>query len=367
MGLAGTVRRHERALIVAWLASCAALLGVIGVWGVGFGGAERVIELWNQRWYRRIWHAQDLVGGGRLEEAALYLERLDRHFPATWNRHRYDRNREWVLELLGTTHAELDHKKRCLETFERLAEFDPRNWRNHFLLGEHCRRFGEPERAEEAYREVLAIHPSHLPSVQALVEAKYDAGLFPEVTSLFEAYLDAWLLGRMSLTLGQVEVVLEVPVDGRPHTVEAPLALDAGWAGELCLATRGYSVRLSTVELVTPLRVGSVEPRRSILLRANETWTGRGSVERVAPSTWSALGPDAVLCAPAPASAPGGAADVDLSRVRVTLTVFKACPAELREQVEKSYANQLAQEAWSAASRRSVAGGCLAAGSLFAD
>ena len=44
MTFARTVRRHQRALILAWLGSCAVLLGVIGIWGVGMGGAERVID-----------------------------------------------------------------------------------------------------------------------------------------------------------------------------------------------------------------------------------------------------------------------------------------------------------------------------------
>ncbi len=358
MVLAGAIRRHERALIVAWLASCAALLAAIGAWGIRPGGAERVIDSWNERWVVRLSHGRKLVTSGQFEEAAAYLERLDRGFPVNWVKHRHDRKREELLELLGTSHAELDRKRRCLEAFERLVEFDPRNWRNHFLLGEYCRRFAEAGRAEKAYQGVLAIHPSHLPSVEALIGAEYDAGLFAAVRPLFEAYLDAWLLGRMNLSLGGVDVALEVAVDGRPHTVEVPLELSAGWGGELCLATHGYSVRVSTVELVAPLRVGVAGSRDSVVVRGDAAWEGRG-VQLVEPSVWAALGPETTICTSLP--------DGDVARVLVTLTAFKACPAELHEQVQRSYANQLADEAWDAVSARTVVGGCLEAGSVFTD
>ena len=358
MKLAHFVRRHEQAVIVTWLAACAVLLGVVSVFGLRMGGAERAIDAWNARWFWRVSYGQELYESERYEEAATYLARLDRDFPARWSRHRWDWMRERQIALLGLTYAELGRKKLCLQTFDRLVEFDSLNWTNHFLLAEHCQRFGESERAEEAYRGVLAIHPSHLPSVEALIGAKYDAGSFPEVTSLFETYLDGWLLGDMTLSLGQVEVEMEVPIDGRPHIIEVPVEIGAGWSGELALATHGYSVHLSSIELIGPLRVGVAEPRSSVILRG-DTARGGSDVELVGPATWSARGPEAVLHLDANGS--------DVARVRVTLTAFKACPLELHEMLTKSYANQLADDAWSSVSERTVVGGCIDAGSHFQD
>jgi hypothetical protein len=358
MGIARFVRRHERKLIVAWLLACVLVVGVVGVWGVALGGAERVVDRWNWRWGARVERGRQLVDEGRYEEAAVFLERLDADFPAVSIKHRMDRQREELLELLGSSYTELDRKGRALKTFERLAEFDERNWRNHYLLGAARQRFSEPEEADEAFARVLAIHPSHLPSVEARITQRFEGGLYAEVPPLYEAYLDGWLLGRMTLRIGAREVPIQVSVDGREQVVEGPIDVPADWGGEVCLLTAGYSVRIGTIELREPLRVGVAEAARTTVVRDAEGWTATDA-EPAGRATWSARSPAAAICR-------GGVPDDHaLTRVRLELTVYKAVPAGLWEMVEKSYANTLDHEGLEAARARSVIGGCLEAGSIF--
>ena len=351
--------RHERKLIAAWFGGMALLLGLIAVWGVGLGGAERVVEAWNGRWAARVARAEELFAAHRYEEAAAYLERLERAHPARFVKHARDREHERVLELLGLSHLTLGHKRRALEALERLVEFDPRNWNNHFCLGRARLVLGEPQAARESFERVLAIHPNHRPTVQAMIGMARDAGRQGDAAELFEAYLEAWLLARMRLRLGERELVLEVPVDGLEHTVEAPIELPEGWSGEVCLTTAGYSVRLESLELIGPLRTGSTAPASTMRVPGSAPWeprsfhTGRAGV-------WSAFGTDSTLCL-------GGVEAAAAARVRVTLAAYKDVPAELWEQVERSYRDALDIEGLEAARARTVVGGLLEAGSVYLD
>ena len=126
MTIARFVRRNERKLIVAWLLACALLVGIVAVWGVAMGGAERVVDGWAERWVERVQHGRELVEEERFEEAAAYLEQLDADHPAIFVKHRMDTDRELLLELLGQSYIALDRKGRALSTFERLVDFDER-------------------------------------------------------------------------------------------------------------------------------------------------------------------------------------------------------------------------------------------------
>ncbi len=357
MNLAGIVRRRERALIVAWLAACALLLGALGVWGVGFGGAERVIDAWNARWIPRIEAGEELMEAGRFEQAAAHFERLDRDFPALFIKHRLDRERERVLERLGASYLELDRKRSALETFERLVAFDPRNWRNHYLHATALEHFGED--ADEVFAGVLAIHPNHRPSVHSRITARFEGGRFAEVPEQYEAYLDAWLLARMTLEVSDASLPFEVVVDGREHAVEIPFEVQGGWSGELCLLTAGYSIRVASVELIEPLRVGRAEPAAATTVLGQADWQAYDA-EPAGPSTWSARSPDSALCV-------AGVGTHPTTRVRLLLTVYKAVPAELWARVERSYLNALDRDGLEAARARTVVGGCLEAGSVFVE
>ena len=351
--------RNERKLIAAWFAGGALLLGLIAVWGVGLRGAERVVEAWSGRWDARVARAEELFRSAQYERAAATLERLDAAHPAVFVKHARDRERERVLELLGQSHLELGHKRRALAALGRLAEFDPRNWNNHYRLGEARLRLGETELARQSFERVLAIHPSHQPTVRAMIGMAYDAGRYAEVPPLFEAYLDAWLLARMTLRLGERQVVLEAPVDGRGRTIEAALDLPAGWGGEVCLETAGYSIRLTSIELLGPLRAGSTAAARSVQIDGAGAWEPR-SLHPGPAGAWSAFGIDSALCHPR-------VEPIAATRVRVSLTAYKSLPAELWEQIERSYRNALDREGLEAARARAVIGGHLQAGSLFVD
>jgi hypothetical protein len=168
------------------------------------------------------------------------------------------------------------------------------------------------------------------------------------VVEAYERYLDAWLLAPLRVSFGPDAVELEVPADGRRHAVEAPLSVPAGWRGALLLETRGYSADVARLTVAPPPRAGLVEALEPRELLA-------------APATVTASDPTSSASFP----------DVDLplggARVRLELTLYKALPAELWELVERSYRNRLDSARAGAAARRSRVGGCLEAGTTFAD
>jgi tetratricopeptide (TPR) repeat protein len=341
------VRRHERKLIVAWLCVCALFLGGFAAWGVAFGGAERAADAWERRWIERIDAAELLVEQQKLDAAVAELTELDRDFPGVSIKHRYDKERERILALLGACYVELGRKRLSLDALTRLASFDPKNYDNHFRLAEAQRHFGDTDEARATYEQVLAIHPTHLPTVQARIDMAYAGGLYAPVVEDYERYLDAWLLARVRVSCGERAVELDVPVDGREHALEGALDVPEGWSGSLCVETRGYSAKFGAIELEAPLRAGVVESAEVVKLAP--------PAELIAEKPGSRTRVDAV-------SLPRGAA-----RVRLRLTLFKALPKELWREVSKSYANQLETAKWRDAEMRSRVGGCLQAGSLFVE
>jgi len=342
------LRDNQRRPIVTWLFACAIVLAGLFVLGVMRDGAGGVVRTINRRWPARLAEGEALVAAGRYEAAAAFLERLDRRFPATWVKHRFSRQRELLLELLGTSQTQLGRRADALETYRRLVEFDPRNWWNHFLLGEACRSFGALERAQAAYADVLAIHPNHLASVEALIGTSFRAGRHRDVTQLYEAYLDAWLLARGTLRLGSTAFVFEFPVDGFEHARELPANVAAGWGGDVCLETGGYSVRIETLELVEPLRVGTALPAERVLAAGGSGWNGRGAAP-AAGAAWSAQAAQSSLCTVVP--------DRAVARVRMRLTAYKALSPELWELVQASYTQCGEDEALEQIRARSLVGG----------
>lgn len=351
--------RHERRWVAAWLVGWALVFGVLAVWGLGLNGFERVVERWNGRWALRLARCEELVAAGRHEEAAERLARLDAEHPAVFVKHALDRQRERVLELLGESQRALGRKGRALEAFERLVAFDPRNVHSHYVLARAAADFDEADLALEHYEAALAILPSHLPSLEGLIDLRLGASRYPEVVAAFERYLDAWLLGSVTLRCGERSVALELPVDGRPHALHVPFELEPGVSGEVCLESGGYSFRLAELALLPPIPADR---------------PGAGAPVELPPDAWSlaeasatedgavaAAGPAARACRPSLAL-PDGAA-----RLRATLTLYKAVPAELWAAVEQSYRNVLAYEHLEAARARVVVGGCLEAGSIFVD
>lgn len=358
--LARFVQRHERKLIVVWLGGCVLLLAGLAYWSVLSRGAERAVAAWDARWVGRLDAAQALVEAQRFDEAALSLERLDADFPAHFIKHHLDRQRERLLSLLGTSYLELDRKGKAIATFERLAAFDPKNFDNHFQLGEALRHFTDDGAARAAYEQVLAIHPTHLPTVLAELKLAWAGSLYAQIVDDYERYLDAWLLARVRVSFGEHVLELDAHVDGRAQRIEGALAVPAGWSGPVCLETRGFSARLSSFEVVPPLRAGVVELLDVVTLGDDAPWIASAGELRDGVQL-SAASRDSRICVER-LSLPHGA-----SRVRLELTLYKALPADMWQQVAKSYSNRLEHAKWRAAEQRSLVGGCLEAGTLFDD
>ena len=349
---------NERRLIAQWLLLCSMLVGGFALVGIAWGGADRIIFAIDRRWLGELERAEALVAGGDDAAAVALLGRLDRTCPVVWVKHRHDRDRERLFELLGGCQLRLGRKRDALVTFARLVAFDPRNWRNHFLLAEAHRELLDLEAADEAYAAVLRLHPSHLPSIERRVELRWEDGRYDEIPPLFESYLDAWYLAPMRLRLGSTEVSVEVPADGRERTVEAVADVEAHWGGELALDTGGFSVRLSDVVLLEPLRIGVPGPPAATRLDGPRDWDGEHA-ERSPDGVWVALDGTSSLRREVP--------DHAVARVRWRLQVFKPVPPVLWARIEASYENSLDFEGLAAARTRSTPGGYPDAASRFDD
>jgi len=338
--------RHERALVAAWLGLCAAALALMALAGVASQRVERWIEAEQTAWVEQLDIAANELDAGAPDRAQARLENVLAKNGVNTIKHRLDREHERALELLARAHQAQGRKGRTLETLERLTEFDPRNWRNHFLHAEALREFGDGDDAALVYERVLALHPTHWPSFAARVELDYAAGRYAPLPTLYERYLDAWLLARVRIEAGECEAWCDVQADGRPHAVLAELELPAGWRGELRVETRGLSARLDALTLQPALRVGAPQRPADVRLPA---------CEQIAVDVSSALVVRNVEC-------PDG-----VQRVRLELTLFKRLEPGLWAKVEKACANTLEFERLGRFRARSRVGGCDAGGTLFED
>jgi hypothetical protein len=350
-------RRHERGLVLAWLVSAPLVLLVLA-WAVLSGAADRAVRERIQRWPRAVERCATLVEEGRVEEALARLERLDRSFPGESVRHRHDGPRELSLALLGECYLRQGERELALATHARLAEFDPRHWQNHFRLAQTRLQLDEREGARDALENVLAIHPSHLPSVRALARLHAEDGRPGHVLELFGAYLDAVLYAPLVLRAGETRTVLHVRADGRVQHVTAPFDPGADWDGVLELETGGYSVRLEEVALVGPLHVGSLEPRaRRVLSGTDGGWQATGA-RPVEPGLFAADSPGARLRLALDRPPP-------CARIELRVTVHKAVDAELWRLVEASQG--AGGDALRELRARTVLGGCLEGGSTWPE
>lgn len=344
-GARAWIQRNERTLAVAWIAGCALLLAVLAVWGLGLNGAERAIERWRRGWIDETERAREELEQGRGDAARARLERIVATNGVSNVKHRFDKEHERALALLAEAYAAQGKKGKALATLEQLCAFDPKNFDNHFRHAQALREFGETAAAKDAFERVLAIHPTHWPSVEARIDLEYDAGAYGPIPDLYERYLDAWLLARVRLVAGEREAWFELQADGRPHEAQFELTLEPGWRGEVRLETRGYSATLQRLEFVPALRVGEA--------RGATVATPRGDVTAVDVASQIALGA---------VDLPAGA-----QRVRIELVLFKRVEAPTWAQVTKAYQNRLLHAELGRAARRTRVGGCDEAGTSFED
>ncbi|MBK8177904.1 MAG: hypothetical protein IPK67_03175 [Planctomycetes bacterium] len=353
------VREHERGLVVAWCLGVLLLFAVLFGWGIGLRGAERVVDGLESRWIARIDECQALMERGEFREAALRLERLDAEFPARNVKHRLDRERERLLSLLVGAWTREDRKGRALEAAARLVSFDPRNWKNHRVEAETARAFGEGDLARQALDLLLAIHPTHLPSVEERIALAYDGSRFAEVPPLWSAYLEAHVIAALDLVCGEARAAVEVPADGRPHRFVVPLPLPPGADLDFQVHSNGWSIDVALLEFVPPLLSGGGTSRAPLPV-GPAPWTATGAEERGL-GAMAALEPRSSLRRGLTTPAAG------VSELVLEITVYKACTASLWERVEQSYENRLLWQELEQVRARTRVGGTLEAGSLFVE
>lgn len=350
------IRIHERKLVAI------SIIGLVlfgGIAGTGIlvssirmpvlDAAEQIIGYWDDRWSRRVEYGESLVNAKQYAEAVEYLAALDRDFPAQNVRHKRDMERERLLRALGHTYSELGKKRLALETYRRLAEFDPRNFESRYLLAEACLRFGESEMAEAHFTEVLKIHPTHMPSVRAKLKIHFDRGNFAAVVDDYETYLNAFLMQEVTARLGQSSSSFYVPVDGRFHDVDLRLLRPPGTAGELTFRVGKFAIDIERVALEAPVGVGKAGVIITPIWPSQTAWEVQ-EMAAAGSGAFRALGPGASLRLDVPPLPQGIAA------VHLRLRLFKPIQPDMWSMVKTSYRRLLSYDDLKAAQTRSLIG-----------
>jgi tetratricopeptide (TPR) repeat protein len=350
------LRERERSLVAVSIVSLL-LLGTIAAIGVKKRGirlavldrVERIVDYWDDRWTRRLEYGERLVNAKDYPQAVEYLVALDRDFPAQYVKHKRDTERERLLRALGHSYAEMGKKRLALDTYRRLVEFDPRNFENHYLLAQACLRFKETKMAEEQFAALLKFHPTHMPSVRAIVKMHFDKGDFAAVVAAYETYLNAFLIQQITVGLGQSSIKVNVPVDGQLHDFEVRLGQLPTTSAELLLQVGEFAIEIKQVSVQAPLLVGEAGVPALRVWPAENSWR----VQEMAPigvGSYRALGPGAALRLDIPPQPKGVAA------VHLRLRLFKPTDQDLWSMVETSYRNLLRYDDLKAALARSAIG-----------
>jgi tetratricopeptide (TPR) repeat protein len=349
-------RERERSLVAVSLVSLLLLGGVaaisVKVRSIRIAlldHVERIVDYWDDRWTRRLEYGERLVNAKDYPRAVEYLVALDRDFPAQYVKHKRDTERERLLRALGQSYAEMDKKRLALETYRRLAEFDSRNFENHYLFAQACLRFKEPKIAEEQFAAILKIHPTHVPSVRAILRMHFDKGDFAAVVAAYETYLNAFLIQQITVALGQSSIKVNVPVDGQLHDIDARLSHSPTASAELALQVGEFAIEIKQVSVQAPLLVGESGVPAIRVWPAKTSW----QVQEMAPiseGSYRALGPSASLRLAIPPQPKG------VALVHLRLRLFKPADQDLWSMVETSYRNLLRYDDLKAALARSAIG-----------
>ncbi|HXG43211.1 MAG TPA: tetratricopeptide repeat protein [Gemmatimonadales bacterium] len=350
--LLGWFRRHERALAAAYLVLAGLTLAAFAIAPTRAAllrRLERAADWWDDRWTRRLGRAEALVGAGRWDEAAAYLERLDRVFPARNVRHGRDKERERLLELLGRSYEAQGRGGRAMAAYQRLAAFDSLNYRNHFLEAEGAARllstWAEAPEARDAYSRALERFPSHLPSVRGVIRYYLDRGEFIPVVQAYERYLDAFLIQRVTVQAGGRTAVVPVLIDGLPHAVRVAFPEPVDSTGPLTIATGGFPFRVEGMTARLAPRAGRVE---HTAVRALEVGPWELEQVEMAPGgVFRPLAEAGLIRRPGPL--PGGTVEL-----RLTLRLYKPVDAPLWAGVARSYRNLLEERGLALAQARTA-------------
>jgi tetratricopeptide (TPR) repeat protein len=295
---------------------------------------ENVHSYSDDRWSRRVEYGERLVSSGRFQKAVYYLTALDQDFPAKNVKYKRDIERERLLQALGHSFAELGKKRRSLNTYRRLVEFDPRNFNNHYLLAMNCVRFNEYEEADEQFRQVLAIHPTHLPSLKGYVSIHFNRGDFGKVIDAFEVFMNAFQVQNVTVALGDLSTTVGVQVDGNWHDIEVRLRQKQGWAGTLAIYSGGLSVEIEHVMLKAPVLIGEISNLTSHIWSGETSWQTK-EMECINVESYRSLGNDSVARLDLQVQPQG------VDKICIRLRLFKKYDKELWNMVDKSYHNML--------------------------
>ncbi len=318
-------QQHERSLTIFYLVLVAAAIAPLLVPQLRTpiaNLAQRVIIKFAQQPIADVTYGEALVAAGKYEDAVSYLSSLDQSFPARTVRHALDVERERVLRGLGQAYEGLGRKRLALGSYRRAVRFDPRNVENHFALAQAARRFDEPDEAAEHFAYILSVHPSHLPSVNALVQHAFDAADYHKVVALFQTYLDSIRVDTIVVELGARQAAVRVVVAGHKHNVRAvfdqPVTADGD---ELRIRSRTGPIAIEHVRLDFAFH-GEYDVPQVAASRSNST---TASVQSSA-SSWSIRLPEKPFAVKA----------VDL-----TLKAPKKVDVQTWDMVETSYRNTL--------------------------
>jgi len=347
-------RRHEHALALAWLILVGVAVGAVLVPATRhrlLPLVQRSIDARESLWTARLVRGEHLVRAGHLEEALGLLAELDRRFPARDVRHGRDRERERVLLALGEVYTRLGKKGKALDTYRRLAAFDPLNYRNHYALALASDHFLSgwalaPE-ARDAYAAALAINPSHLPSVRGYLAYYAARADWPEVRSAWQAYLDAFLMHNLTLRLGTDSVQTLTLVTGEAQDLEFRVPGLTAPAPDLWIRSGGYAISVERLTLIGALRPGQPGPRVERVLFPGTAPALEGLVP-AGNGRFASEGPESAYRFALPAMPDG------IDRIRLRIRLFKPADGELVRSVRTAYSNLLDADGLARADGRMV-------------
>lgn len=328
------------AVLVGWSPTRQALLDRL----------DTLLRWWDDRWERRLAAGEQLLRSGRTDEAVDYLARLDRIHPAISVRHARDKERTRLLKLLGRSYEAAGRTGLAMATYQRLVAFDSLNYLNHFELARAAERLLSgwalaPE-ARDGYAAALKVFPAHLPSVRGYIDYYQDRGEFREVVAAYRAYLDAHFVHLLRITTADTSLVLPVLVDGRARDYEV------GWPapiedGKVTLATDGFSLVLSRIEVVPAARVGRLGPIHPVPIDP------RG----IATEGFQAVEDARLLAVDSTAAVRFAVPTAPITALRLRLGLFKPIDVGLWQIVARSFQNLLDDPGLRDAASRTVAGG----------
>ena len=99
--------------------------------------------------YDLLMRGQALLEKRHFAQAAIVLERADRHEPAKGS----------ILEALGRAYFNSGQTERARATFEALLDIEPSSHYAHYAVGQSLKRLGRIDRARTHLRLAVALSP----------------------------------------------------------------------------------------------------------------------------------------------------------------------------------------------------------------